>query len=90
MSPDREFLEDIVIAAGLIGVYTEGLTRDSFERNIEKQDAIVRRLAVIGEAATKVPPSLREEFHEIPWGAIIGLRNVLVHQYWELERYRSS
>jgi uncharacterized protein with HEPN domain len=53
MSRDRDFLEDIVVAARLAQSYAAGLTRDELSQNIEKQDSIVRRLAVIGEASTR-------------------------------------
>jgi uncharacterized protein with HEPN domain len=85
MSPEREFLEDIVVAARLVLSYAEGISREQFEHNIEKQDSIIRRLAVIGEAATKLPPQIKAEISDVPWSSIIGLRNILVHQYWEID-----
>jgi uncharacterized protein with HEPN domain len=85
MSPEREFLEDIVVAARLVLTYAKGVSREDFEHNIEKQDSIVRRLAVIGEAATKLSPHVREAIPDIPWPSVIGLRNILVHQYWEID-----
>jgi uncharacterized protein with HEPN domain len=65
--------------------YAEGVSREELEHNIEKQDSIIRRLAVIGEAATKLTPEVRAATPEIPWPSIIGLRNILVHQYWEID-----
>lgn len=85
MSRDRDFLEDIVVAARLAQSYAATVTRDEFSRSIEKQDSIVRRLAVIGEASTKLPASVKADLPTIPWSSIIGLRNILVHQYWELD-----
>jgi uncharacterized protein with HEPN domain len=85
MSRDRDFLEDIVVAARLAQAYAATVTRDDLTQNIEKQDSIVRRLAVIGEASTKLPDSVKADLPAIPWSSIIGLRNILVHQYWELD-----
>ena len=85
MSPDRDFLEDIVVAARLAQSYAAAITREDLSDNIEKQDSIVRRLAVIGEASTKIPDDVKTALSEIPWSSIIGLRNILVHQYWELD-----
>jgi uncharacterized protein with HEPN domain len=76
MSRDRDFLEDIVVAARLAQSYAAGLTRDELSQNIEKQDSIVRRLAVIGEASTKVPPDVKADLAGIPWASIVGLRNI--------------
>jgi uncharacterized protein with HEPN domain len=85
MSRDRDFLEDIVVAARLAQSYAAAITRDELAQNIEKQDSIVRRLAVIGEASMKIPDSVKVDLRDIPWSSIIGLRNILVHQYWELD-----
>ena len=85
MSRDRDFLEDIVVAARLVQSYAATVTRDELSQNIEKQDSIVRRLAVIGEASSNIPKDVKAELSTIPWSSIIGLRNILVHQYWELD-----
>jgi uncharacterized protein with HEPN domain len=85
MSPDRNFLEDILVAARLVLAYASGVSRDDLANNIEKQDSIVRRLAVIGEASTKLPEAVRAALPEIPWVSVIGMRNILVHQYWEID-----
>jgi uncharacterized protein with HEPN domain len=47
----------------------------------EKQDAVIRRLEVIGEAANRLTDDFRSHYPEIPWSAIVGLRNVLIHEY---------
>lgn len=85
MSLERDFLEDILVAAQLVLSYAEGITRQDLELNIEKQDSIIRRLAVIGEASTKLPAGLKASLPQIPWSSVIGLRNILVHQYWEID-----
>ena len=48
-------------------------------------DAIVRKLELIGEAASHVPQEIRENYPEIPWRRIIGLRNTLIHGYFSLD-----
>ena len=85
MSPERDYLEDIAVAARLVLAYADGVTREDLRNNIEKQDSIVRRLAVIGEASTKLPVPFKDALPQIPWPSIIGLRNILVHQYWEID-----
>jgi uncharacterized protein with HEPN domain len=47
----------------------------------EKQDAVIRRLELIGEAANRLTEEFRSHYPEIPWSAIVGLRNVLIHEY---------
>jgi len=45
------------------------------------QDAVIRNLEVIGEAAKRVPAAYREAFPAIPWRGLASLRDVLIHQY---------
>ena len=61
--------------------YTKGKTRAEFVADTLTYDATLRNLQLIGEAATHIPNSVREAHPEIPWRAIIGARNRLVHGY---------
>jgi uncharacterized protein with HEPN domain len=45
------------------------------------QDAVIRNLEVIGEAAKRVPDDIREQSQTIPWKRLAGLRDILIHQY---------
>ncbi len=72
---------DILESIARIEEYTTGSTEDSFCQNQEKQDAVYRRLEIIGEAARRVPQELRNEHPDIPWRRMIALRNVLAHEY---------
>lgn len=49
-------------------------------------DAIVRNLQIIGEAAGKIPPTERDTQPQIPWSQIVGMRNILVHEYFRADR----
>jgi uncharacterized protein with HEPN domain len=59
-------------------VYCESLDQETFESTGLKYDATLRNLELIGEAATHIPPELRES---IPWRQIIATRNRLIHGY---------
>jgi len=63
-----------------IETYTTRGKRNFFAEVIV-QDAVIRQLAVIGEAASKVPSGLRAKHRDVPWPAIIGMRNILIHEY---------
>ena len=69
-------LGDILEGAALLARYTSGLTFDEFAENTEKQDAVARRLEVIGEAVKGLPQSLRESHPDEPWREIAGARDV--------------
>ena len=48
-------------------------------------DAVVRNLEVIGEAARHVPDSIRQKFADIPWADIVGMRSILIHEYFGVD-----
>lgn len=60
---------------------------DDFESPLASMahDAILRNLAVIGEAVRALPHSATEEIPGVPWASIAGLRNVVVHEYFRVD-----
>lgn len=85
MSRDREALIDIVEAIKLILRYVEAVDFDSLAANIEKQDAILRRITIIGEATKRLSKEFREQHPTIPWKEIAGMRDVITHGYDEVD-----
>jgi uncharacterized protein with HEPN domain len=81
MQRDRQFLLDILQSAELISSYTNQVSKDEFIQNIQLQDAVIRRLMVIEEAARRVSDTTRQEQVDISWAEINGMRNRLVHEY---------
>lgn len=61
--------------------FAQGKTREDLASDRLLNLALVRLLEIIGEAAARVPAELREQFPEIPWQQIVGLRNRLIHGY---------
>ena len=78
------FLNDILYSIRRIEEMTKGMPEGGFRREVEKQDAIIRRLSVIGEASDNLPKEVRDAHNEIEWGKIIGMRNFLIHEYFEI------
>lgn len=77
----RVYLDDIIQSIQLIEDYTKNLRIDVFYQNTAIQDAVVRRLEIIGEAANKLPKQFHHKYPDIPWSKMIGLRNIVVHDY---------
>lgn len=48
-------------------------------------DAILRNLAVVGEAARSLSDDTREYFQGVPWHSIAGLRNIVIHEYFQID-----
>src|SRR5947207_1866728 len=76
------YLEDIRRAVERIEEYTAKGKRD-FLTDPKTQDAVIRQLAIIGEAAKSVPLVLRRKHAAVPWKQIVGMRNILIHDYSE-------
>ena len=81
----RHFLEDILDAIEKIERYTQGLSREGLWSNDLVADAVVRNLEIIGEAARHVPQELRARHSDIDWRRVVGLRNVVVHEYFAVD-----
>ena len=76
------FLEDILESINRIEKYVKGKTKEEFLDNHEKQDAIIKRLEVIGEAVKNIPPEIKKKHSKIPWKDMAGMRDILVHEYF--------
>ncbi|MCC7446953.1 MAG: DUF86 domain-containing protein [Anaerolineae bacterium] len=63
----------------------EGETRASLDHDLKLQLALTRSIEVIGEAASKITEETRAAYPHIPWSGIIGMRNVLIHAYFNID-----
>ena len=81
----RILLGDTLEAAELLERYTAGISRQKFADNLEKQDAVARRIEVIGEAVKGLPETLRQQHPEVPWREIAGARDILIHEYFRID-----
>ena len=59
--------------------------RAAFESDVKTQDAVIHNFAVIGEATRRIPDAWREQHPGIPWERLNAFRNVLIHQYDEVD-----
>jgi uncharacterized protein with HEPN domain len=86
MSRDsRVYLEDILEARARIKSYIGDLSFASFEQDRKTVDAVVRNLEIIGEAIKQLPADLRNRHPEVEWKRIAGLRDILIHNYSEVD-----
>jgi uncharacterized protein with HEPN domain len=76
----RVYLDDILNAITHIDEYTtEG--KQVFFKDDKTQDAVIRQISIIGEAASRLPNATRNQYKEIPWKEVISMRNILIHEY---------
>ena len=85
---NRVYLEDILESIALIKKYTAGISEKEFESDVKLQDAVTRRLEIIGEATKHISKKFRDTHSEIPWKKMTGLRDILVHEYFGIEMKR--
>jgi uncharacterized protein with HEPN domain len=74
-------LRDILEAARLIGSYVEGATEADFATDQQKQDAVIRRIEVIGEATAHLAVATRQAIPDLPFRKMRGMRNIVAHDY---------
>ena len=75
-------IEDILTAITRIRAYIQGMSNAEFIVDFKTQDAVVRNLEIIGEAARSLPDDVKVKVTTVDWRKIISLRNVLIHEYF--------
>lgn len=78
-------LQDILQAARLIASYLKGTSQADFLANSEKQDAVIRRLEIIGEATAHLTETTRQAIPELPFRKMRGMRNIVAHDYGNVD-----
>lgn len=81
----RMFLEDILGSIDKIGKYVRRLDYEDFIRDNKTLDAVIRNLEIIGEASKNISDDIRNEYKNIPWKRMIGLRNITTHEYFGID-----
>lgn len=81
MSRDNTYLVDMLESAKIALDYVMGISWDEFSEDIQCQDAVVRRIEIIGEAARRLSQETRNEHPQIPWREITSMRNLVIHEY---------
>ena len=81
MSRDDTYLVDILESAKIAMEYVAGKSWEGFQHDMQCQDAVLRRIEIIGEAARHVSPQTQKKYSQIPWRELSVLRNLVIHQY---------
>jgi len=79
------FLKHILESIEAIEEYTQDISEETFLKSREKQDAILRRLEIIGEAVRNLPDKFKKQHSDIAWNQAMATRNMLIHHYFGVD-----
>lgn len=78
-------LEHIQESIRYIERYIRGVTQEKFFADAQIQDAVIRRLEIVGEAVKNLPVTFKTRYPEVQWKGIAGLRDMLIHEYFGVD-----
>lgn len=79
------YVEHILSAISKIEGYVVGFSQEKFLKDWLVQDGVMREIEIIGEASKNLSPEFKEKVPEIPWRDVVGMRNKLIHDYFEVD-----
>lgn len=82
---DTVYLREILDAIAQVQEYLHGISYETFLTDRMRQDAVIKQIENIGEAARKLSPTFRKKHFEIPWLQIINMRHRATHEYSSLD-----
>ena len=81
----KVFLEHILDSINLIESYVDKVNESGFHKTQPLQDAVIRRLEIIGEAVKNLPLTFKSKHPDVPWRKITGMRDILIHEYFDVD-----
>jgi len=82
------FIQHITESIGNIESFMKNITKSSFLKNKEKQNAVLREIEIIGEAVKNLPLEFTVKYSHIEWNKIAGARDKIIHHYFDIDLER--
>jgi uncharacterized protein with HEPN domain len=79
------FIDHILECIELVEDYLRGKTVEDFMGSTQLQDAVIRRIEIIGEATKNLPQDFKDKHPDIPWKEMAGMRDIIVHEYFGVD-----
>lgn len=81
----KVYLFDILDCIQAIEQYTENKTENDFLQDKLLQDAVFRRIEIIGEAVKNIPEHIKQKYSDVDWRKAAGMRDVVIHEYFRVD-----
>ncbi|MHC4073633.1 MAG: HepT-like ribonuclease domain-containing protein [Planctomycetota bacterium] len=81
----QDYINDLTEACEDILSFTEGMSYSDFAGDKKTVNAVIRSLEVIGEATKQLPLSFRDDYPDVPWKRMTGMRDKLIHGYFGID-----
>jgi len=82
----RDYINDLIEACEDILSFTKGMSYSDFAGDKKTVNAVIRSLEVIGEATKQLPMSFRDNYPDVPWKQMAGMRDKLIHEYFGIDK----
>jgi uncharacterized protein with HEPN domain len=79
------YLKDILAAIESIEGFIARMDLDTFQDDDKTNSAVMRKLEIIGEAVKQIPDEIRQEYSQVPWKEMAGMRDKLIHFYFGVD-----
>ena len=79
------YLKDILAAIESIEDFIAGMDLDTFQIDDKTTSAVMRKLEIIGEAVKQIPDEIRQNYSQVPWKEMAGMRDKLIHFYFGID-----
>jgi uncharacterized protein with HEPN domain len=85
MTNYRLYLKNISEAMVAAQGFVAGMGFDAFAADDKTASAVLQKLKIVGEAAKRVPETIRQDYPQVPWQQMIGIRDQIVHAYFAID-----